>query len=159
VYNLLTGQSRYIPMAGGISTITCVDKKVIFYNRTGWYRYQAGKPITRLVVDFPLPKEEVSRLQTVSFKDTFYLTTNPSGTYYTLTLEANRVKMHQKREAASFINTISVDKGNVWVNTKTHSYTNDGKQVIDGMNLSDIITDSEGHRWMSSLKKWNLCSV
>jgi signal transduction histidine kinase len=153
VYHLVTGRSRYLLFSYGTNSLACVGKKVIFFTYAGWYSYQADKPITRLAVDDRLPKDYDNFLQNVSFKDTFYLVANPTGTYYTLTLNNNNVIMHQKHETNAFINTISVDKDQVWVNTKSYSYTTHGNQKIEGMNISDIITDSEGHRWMSSLKK------
>lgn len=156
VYNLYTKDSKYYTIPRVTSSLTRVGNKVVLYSPTGWYSYESGKAVTKLSIDNPIPKANANSLQSVSYKDTFYMIANPAGIYYKMTLENNVVKVHKEVKTGVFINTISVQGENVWVNTKENSFTTDGKAFIHGMSLSDVITDEQGNRWMSSLKQ-GLC--
>ncbi|WP_162944499.1 sensor histidine kinase [Flavisolibacter nicotianae] len=152
VYNTVTDQAKYYSVPKGTSSLTKVGNKIICYsNSWEWYCYEAGKPISKLKTDLYLPNQG-SVLQNVSLNDTFYLTTNKTGHYYKLTLENNAVKLHSANKLSTFINTISVDFGQAWVHTWNFSFTTDGKDSVRGQNLSDLLSDAQGHRWMSSLK-------
>jgi signal transduction histidine kinase len=156
VYNLITDKSTYHYIPEGTKSLVRVGKRVVCHAKTGWYCYEAGKPISKLSSSLYLPLGQAVSLQNVSFKDTFYLTANPLNTYYTLTLDGNDIKVHAENKTSAFLNTISVQDNQVWVHTKNYSFTTDGKDTIEGMNLSDVITDSKGYKWMGSLKK-GLC--
>jgi signal transduction histidine kinase/ligand-binding sensor domain-containing protein len=153
VYNLLTDQSKYYSIPKGTRSLTKVGNKVICYGSGGWYSYEAGHPIRKLSSGLSFGNHQAVTLQNTSYKDTFYLTVNPMSTYYKLTLEGDVIKVHEARKASAFINTVTVDNDKVWVHTKINSFTTNGKEFIDGLNLSDIILDSNGYTWMSSLKK------
>ncbi|MGV3657526.1 MAG: hypothetical protein ACO1NX_06210, partial [Chitinophagaceae bacterium] len=152
VHHTQTGQSRYYNLPGGTGSLTAVGNTVIAFGAGHWYRYEAGKGVTVLKGAIELDKGQTYSLQNVSRKDTFFLTANPSGTYFLLTLEKDSIKVHAQKKTASFINTISIDGSNTWIHTKDHSFTTNGKHQLSGYNLTDVISSSNGHRWMSSLK-------
>ena len=156
VYNIITGKAVYHAIPGGTKSLTQVGKKVICYGKSDWYSYEAGQPIRKLSSDLYFRGHQEATLQPNSFRDTFYLITNPKSAYYKLTLEGSHIKMHAETKTSAFINTVSVDESSVWIHTKNYSSTTDGQSSINDMNLSDVITDSEGYKWMSSLKK-GLC--
>lgn len=156
VYNLLTAKSKYYPIPKGTNSLTCIGKKVILFGTSGWYCYEKGKPLSKLKTNWSIPNYQTCVLENVCFKDTFYFMANPMGAYYKLTLENDEIKMHSENRTAAFINTISLHNNKVWINTKEFSYTTDGKEFIKRVNLSDVVTDQQGHRWMSSLKN-GLC--
>lgn len=156
VYNLLSGKANYYPVPTGTTNLTCVKRRVVCISPSGIYCYEAGKPIYKLTDDARLPGHHLLNLQNVTFKDTFYIIANSLRKYFTVTLEGNNVKVQSEHQTSAFINTVSVDNNKAWIHTKEDSYTADGLDSVKDMNLSDIITDHEGHRWMSSLKK-GLC--
>ncbi|HEV7332575.1 MAG TPA: histidine kinase [Flavisolibacter sp.] len=153
VYNLLTGKSTYHFIKYGASTLTQVGNKVVCFNNYDFYCYEAGKPLTKLTFGEYLPDHFAASLQNVCLKDTFYLIVNPRGKYYKLSLKQDRILNHGVIKTGAFINTISKQNEKIWVHTKEHSVTIDGKEQIKGMNLSDVLTDNLGNLWMSSLKK------
>lgn len=156
VYNILTAKATYHSIPGGTRSLVKVGNKVIFYGKSGWHYYESGRPIRKLFSDLSFPENQAVSLQNESLRDTFYLTVNPMSSFYKLTLNGNVIKVQEEIKTTAFINTISVDGSSVWVNTKDHSFTTSGEDSIQGWNLSDVITDNNGHRWMSSLKK-GLC--
>lgn len=156
VYNILTRQSKYYSIPGGTKSLAQIGKKVICYGMLGWYSYEAGQSIRQLSCGLRFDNFHAPTLQPNSYKDTFYLIVNPISTYYKLTLDGSTIKVHTENKTTAFLNTISVDGDNIWVHTKNNSFTTDGKDVIDGMNLSDVVTESAGYKWMSSLKE-GLC--
>ncbi|ANE52016.1 hypothetical protein SY85_17445 [Flavisolibacter tropicus] len=156
VYNLITDQSAYYLIPGGTKSLTRVGKKVVCFGDNRWYSYEAGLPIRKLSSSLYFSLIQTASLQNVSFKDTFYLTANPMSAYYKLTLDGDSIKVQSENKTSAFLNTISVQENKVWVHTKNSSFTTDGKDTIEGLNLSDVLTDSKGYKWMSSLKK-GLC--
>lgn len=157
VHHLVTGKSTYHFIPNGTVSLTRLKNKVILRGPNGWYRYEGGR-IVKLAIDKPIPKTNVKsvQVQNVSFRDTFYVIANPAGIYYKMTLENDTIRVHSAKKTGVFINTISVEEGKAWVHTKQHSFTTDGKSFIANMNLADILTDKQGNRWMSSLKR-GLC--
>ncbi|MDQ3277704.1 MAG: hypothetical protein M3Q06_05230, partial [Bacteroidota bacterium] len=158
VHSLTTGKSVYHALSRGTTSLARVGNKVVLYGPSGWYAYEQGKKPVCLSVNAPLPSphEYVNSLQPESFKDTFYLISNPVGRYYSLTLKGNVVNVHAGLATKSFINTISVNNGQVWVHTKQQSFTTDGKEKIRGLSISDVLTDNHGNLWIGSTKK-GLC--
>lgn len=156
VYNLLTGESTYHYVKLGTNSLAQVGNKVICYNGFEFFSYQAGKPLTKLRFNEKVQNLRLASLQKVSVKDTFYLIVNTKGVYHRLTESGGVLRSHAIVKTGAFINTITAFGNDVWINTNEHSFTNSGNEQIAGMNLSDIVTDNQGNRWMSSLKK-GLC--
>ncbi|RYZ58202.1 MAG: hypothetical protein EOO14_10010, partial [Chitinophagaceae bacterium] len=152
VYNLNNGKSAYHSIKYGTNTLTQINNKIVCYNGYDFFCYEKGKPLTKLRFNENIPDHLVASLQNISLKDTFYLIVNPKGVYYKLSLVKNNIIRHEMVKTGVFINTISRQDNNIWVHTKEHSFTMDGKMSIGGMNLSDVLTDNQGNRWMSSLK-------
>ena len=156
VHNLVTGKSAYHLIPNGTTSLVSVGNRVVMYGASGWYSYTQGKKPTRLFINAAIPHDYANSLQPKSLKDTFYLISNPVGRYYTLTLKGNVVNVHASYSTKSFINTISVNKEQVWVNTTQQSFTTDGRERISGMSISDLLSDHQGNRWISSTKR-GLC--
>ncbi|NTS39978.1 hypothetical protein HRG84_03605 [Flavisolibacter sp. BT320] len=156
VYNLLTGESTYHYVKLGTNSLAQVGNKVICYNGFEFFSYEVGKPLTKLKFNEKVQDLRLASLQKVSLKDTFYLIVNTKGVYHKLTESGGFLRSQGVVKTGAFVNTITKSGTDVWINTNEHSFTNSGNEQIAGMNLSDIVTDNQGNRWMSSLKK-GLC--
>ncbi|HEU4902313.1 MAG TPA: two-component regulator propeller domain-containing protein, partial [Flavisolibacter sp.] len=156
VYNTLTDQSRYMPIHGGTTALTNLGNKVVAVGDKGWYSYEADKPIQQLSSDSQLTKKELIALPVANLRDTFFVFSNALGSFFKLTLENNKIKVLEEKKVSSFVNTLSIQGRKVWVNTKEYSFTDDGQDSIKGMNLSDVLVDPAGNRWISSLRR-GLC--
>ncbi|NNU33217.1 hypothetical protein HK413_01780 [Mucilaginibacter sp. S1162] len=86
-----------------------------------------------------------------TYKDTVYMMANPAGVVKKLLLQNDTVKQHGQLKFNGFINTLSITSANQWINTNDGSYSLKNGEKISGYNLSDIVTDTEGNRWFSSL--------
>jgi signal transduction histidine kinase len=156
VYNLITGESTYHYIRLGTNSLAQVGNKIICYNGFEFFGYESGKPLIKLTLHEKFHDIQLASLQKVSLNDTCYLVVNTKGVYYKMTQSGTNLRIQAVVKTGAFINTISKLGKDVWINTHEHSFTTNGKERIAGMNLSDIVTDNHGNRWMSSLKK-GLC--
>lgn len=156
VYNLVTGEPTYHYIRLGTNSLAQVGNKIICYNGFEFFGYESGKSPVKLILNEKFHDIQLASLQKVSLNDTSYLVVNTKGIYYKMTQSGTSLRIQSVVKTGAFINTISKLGNDVWINTNEHSFTTNGKERVAGMNLSDIVTDNQGNRWMSSLKK-GLC--
>lgn len=160
VYNLLTKKGEYITLPGKkISTrfLTAAGKSVVIVGEKNedCYKYSIKGGLKKLFfkqsfkTDIEL--KEIT-LNPTAFKDTLYGFTNGKGVLHKLLLKNDTLQLLESRFNAGFINTITQYEKEIWIHTKRSSYNLNGKKIIRGLNLSDIIYDQNGNIWLSSLQ-------
>lgn len=158
VCNTVTLTSRYIPFAKtpvhGSASMAILDNKAIIYDNARWYLYESVTGMKEISADkdIALPKGNTFYLQTATFRDTLFLTANPSGTLQKLVLRENHLKNAGKNYYGDYINSVTIND-KAWVHTRNCSRTTDGTENILASNLTDIITGKEGNTWYSSLQQ------
>ncbi|MGF7078495.1 sensor histidine kinase [Mucilaginibacter sp. UYCu711] len=146
----LTG--RYISTGTYTSSLAVLKDQVLVHGDKKWYSYTGGAGLKKLAYsgDDQIPGN-VYTVAPNTYKDTVYMMSNPSGIVKKLLLQNDTVKQYRQLKFNGFINTLSITAGNQWVNTNGGSYSLKNGEKITGYNLSDIVTDLEGNRWLSSL--------
>nr|WP_068888698.1 histidine kinase [Pedobacter panaciterrae] len=155
VCNLKTLKSKYLSVKGknnATTSLVRINQEVIAYGNGSWYCYSGEKGLQPLKVAFSLSNVQDFYLHPVHYKDTLFLTSPSSGQIKKVMLKGDSVKLLKSEITDDFINTIIVHQQKLWVNTKTHSYSTTGNQHNNKLNLTDIVTDSQGNTWYSSLK-------
>ncbi|MGZ3754344.1 MAG: sensor histidine kinase [Mucilaginibacter sp.] len=147
----LTG--KYISMSNYTTSLALLKDCVLIHGSNNcWYSY---KEITGLKKINYTGEAEVKGnsyvLANNTYHDTVYMMSNPSGIVKKLLLQNDTLKLCQQLKFNSHINTLSITTDNQWVNTNDCSYSLKNGEQIKGYNLTDIINDFEGNRWLSSL--------
>ncbi|HEV7621483.1 MAG TPA: hypothetical protein VGO09_07115, partial [Flavisolibacter sp.] len=136
-------------------SITQVGKKAIIYSNNGdWYVYEHNHGLNKIKNDpaIIIDKTNAVSLEPTSLKDTIYLISNPSGLVQKLLFRKGELKLAANEKYSYFINAVTVDNNEAWIQTKGLSITTDKKYSVYDENITDIITDVEGNIWHSSLK-------
>ncbi|QKJ30231.1 hypothetical protein HQ865_10800 [Mucilaginibacter mali] len=143
--------ARYIGNTYTSSLAVLKDKVLIRGDRV-WYAYTEATGLKKIVYtgDEEI-RSNVYWLTNNTYRDTAYLMVNPAGTVKKLLLQNDTVKQCGQTAFNSFINTVSVTPDNLWVNTNDGSYSLKDGEAIKGYNLSAIVNDLEGNKWLSSL--------
>jgi signal transduction histidine kinase/ligand-binding sensor domain-containing protein len=158
VLNTTTLKGKYFKTATRISSmrrsLAVMTDKVLLYDNTNWFLYKKGS-LKRIPADSSLlvASQEISSLFRSTTADTAFLQTNPSGIVRKIIIKNDSVKVVQSLFYRGFINTISIDGNNQWVNATNASYSLKTKQQLIGLNVSDVVTDQEGNVWISTLDK------
>ena len=158
-----TLESRYVrKKAGrtsGTKSLAVLGAKVVAQEENEWFVYT---PETGLELvpfqgeDAPFYPSKTLMLQPQTTGDTAYLTVNPTGTLLKITLNGTGLHHAGLVRTEKFINTVTSDRGVFWLHTRTESAAIRGgaaEAPFQGLNLSDIVTDHQGNRWLSSLEK------
>ncbi|HEV7331981.1 MAG TPA: triple tyrosine motif-containing protein [Flavisolibacter sp.] len=138
-------------------SIAVVNNKAVVYNNINWYVYQQGSLVKTAAFLPVLPREDFIVLQPAAFKDTLYLTANPSGILYKLKLDGRNLELLSQTAYHDYINTVSVGR-QAWVHTRNQSFNLQNGHVMSNADLTDLVTAKEGHTWYSSRRNGLLVS-
>ncbi|RYZ18639.1 MAG: hypothetical protein EOO16_21990, partial [Chitinophagaceae bacterium] len=159
--NTRTLECHYYELPFPTASITVLSNGVLAWmpgiNRGFWW-YQKGKGIRHIACSLRLPQEQEAALQAESLNDTAYFVINPQGTYYKLRVSGDSVQVSEAQHAGSFINTITIDRGELWVHTNSTSRSSKG-QVINNQALTNALSDVQGHSFFSSLRRGLLAAT
>ena len=153
VLNIKNLTSRYISISNYTTSLTVLNDEVLVHgSNNSWYAYKETTGLKKLnYTGDDETKGNSYLLANNTYHDTVYMLSNPSGIVKKLLVQNDTVKQCQKLKFNSHINTLSITPGNQWVNTNDCSYSLKNGEQVKGYNLTDIITDFEGNRWLSSL--------
>lgn len=158
VLNTATLIGKYIASTNSkftnITSLAVIKDNVIGYGDGNWFVYKANGLLKNVKLYGNATgyiKNDVSILNAVAKNDTALLISNPSGTISKIIMKGDSLIVAKKLHYGSFINTVTININNNWVNTKTASYSLDRHKVISGLNLTDILNDNEGNVWRSSI--------
>lgn len=170
ICNVATLQSRYLRQINGkpflTNSLSLLGNKVVVLNLgkdhlpVEWYLYENGK-LRRLKYSLEDLAKEVKlqhwALQTNTYKDTLYAICNPFGHLMKLIVRNDSVVKVQSVKANDFINTITKNGNDLWINTRTSSQSKLGGS-ISNLNVSDVVTGMNGNTWVGSINKGLLVS-
>ena len=140
----------------GATSLCVIGNKTILFCNSKFYVYQKGKALVQLPVNegkFGHLDLRSIVLCTASDGKHCFASTDRRTQLYVLSLHNNQLEIEDIKPFNSFINTVSVKNNEVWVHTKTGSYSLMDTAVVARYNLSCILKDRSGNRWYSSLEK------
>lgn len=146
---------RYTNTAG-TNSLTLIDNKVILYGENKWFVYEKGEQLKNLTPDISTFKNiNLSGivLQPSSYGQNIYAIGTDKTELLTFSFKDDKLKLLSVKKEPAFINTVCVTKNDVWVNTSIQSESLTSGEVLKGYNISDILDDSYGNIWLSSLQK------
>lgn len=148
---------RFFPFEKTAATaqvsLAVLRNKAVIYNNGDWYQYQQGKLQKAAVISsLSLPKDNFIFLQPATYNDTLFLSANPSGILYKLTVQDRQVQLQAKVEHHDFINAVSVDK-EAWVHTRNQSQNLQTGETIPNLDLTDIVKGKDGSTWYCSRRE------
>jgi len=152
VLNTENLKGKYIGDSVYTSSLAVLKSRVLVRGDRAWFAYNGADQLKKITYagDEEL-KGNVYLLVKDTYRDTAYLMANPTGVVKKMLLQNDTVKQAGQIVFNNFINTISIQSDNQWVNTNSYSYSLKTGEKIKGYNLSDIVTDHEGNKWFSSL--------
>lgn len=142
---------KYLRGGTGTTSLAILNGEAILYGHDKWFSYKKGgalKPLYSSRVAF----RNTAYLHPQAYRDTLFISSTLLGYFHKLVIRGDSVLFTKVEKAPYFVNTLSLHNNNLWVNTKTDSYTLDRKARIKGLDLTDIVTDQEGNIWYSSLQ-------
>ena len=152
-----TFKSRYIPSPTGtaITSLTAIKDKLLTYGHGEWFIYDAVSGLTVAKKDSRITNldQDASLLHTNALGDTAFLFSNPSSRLLQISIHKDSVILYKSEQYNDFINTISLLDCKVWINMVRSSTNLKTKQLLAGLNISDIVTDQEANTWYASLDK------
>lgn len=153
VLDTKTLKGKYLKIRNYTTSLAALSNQVLIHgSNNSWYSYKETTGLKRLTYT---GAGEVAGnsyvLANSSYRDTAYLMSNPSGIIKKLVVQHDTLKLCQELKFNSHINTLSITPSDQWVNTNDCSYSLKSGEQIKGYNLTDIATDFEGNRWLSSL--------
>lgn len=158
VYNIKTGQKRIlVPFTQSklITSIANLNNRIISYGEGNFFEYQKGFSALKTIGHLPehyFKKNNRAELVKQARNDSLFFIVN-SNKILQLILKNNRIDIKDSVDQQNLLNTVTVTKNDIWINTKnyTHSlYKNDTISVVK--DVSDIVKDVNGNIWISSLK-------
>ncbi len=161
ICNTATLKCKLIPVVFGLKNYSgftglfIVKNTVVVYaNANTWYTYRENeglKPLNVSSVEFSWAVKDNVKVQTKAANDMGFAIDAADGLLYGITLKQNMLKQVLKVPVKGSINTISLLKGKVWINTNSGSFVTGGKDTLRKNNLTSIVQDKEGNTWFSSL--------
>ena len=153
VLNIKNLTGKYIRLSNYTTSLAVLKDQVLVHgSNNSWYSYKEATGLKKIKYTGDTELRGNSYvLANDTYRDTVYLLSNPSGIVKKLLVQNDTVKQWQQLKFNSHINTLSITPGNQWVNTNDCSYSLKNGEQIKGYNLTDIATDFEGNRWLSSL--------
>ena len=140
----------------GTSSIAVANNAVIGYGDGNWFLYRTGQPLKMVPLQGGPTDYVKSNVSTIcsGTRDTAFLFSNPASVLATVTVHGDSLILSKEKiYTGDFINTVTVDAHDVWVNTTYKSFLFNGtKRVLNGYDITTIVTDKEGNTWYSSLK-------
>ena len=158
ICNTINLQCRYIYINTGnhkTKTLAKIGNTVYLSDGEIWFQYRLGKPIKRLTfrnISSDLYQFSNPSLQPLTTTDTIY-SKDVGSLIYKFVIRNDTAELVAATHENDFINTITRNGNNIWINKKNESYTIDHNCIINNQNLTDIVTDREGNTWFSSLDK------
>jgi PAS domain S-box-containing protein len=151
VVNTQNLSSKYY-LGAATTSVAVLKDRAIIYGNNKWFIYDKHKHLKKVPFIGKTPiVGDVNTLHNGTYKDTAFMTSNPSGIMRKIVVERDTIRQHSEHPYNAIINTFSTDKSNLWLNTSSGSYSLKTGQKINGYNISDIVTDREGNTWLSSL--------
>lgn len=160
IFDTKTEKGKYITLSTGVSGVAILQDHAILLSSTGknnslkhkWYSFNKKDESVQLIHEV---KGYQSRgpiiLQKTVVNNQIFIVQNPE-TYVTRSFLRDRLLIRNDSvHFGTFVNTVTEDRGAVWIHGKTHSSTWDRSITIAGKNLSDIVTDQQGNCWAASL--------
>jgi two-component sensor histidine kinase len=157
VLNTTSLLGNYIKSSNSATTATnslAVMKEKVIVNGAGkWYIYDMHGTLRQIPFksDKTSANDDIELLSPVTANDTAFLQSNPSGTVRKIVIRNDSVQVSGTLKYDSYINTISVENNSQWVNTVKASYSLTTNRKLKNLNISDIVTDNEGNKWVSSI--------
>lgn len=118
----------------GPSSVCVIGSKLIAHGSnaisSAWFYYTAEEGLWELKGKdtFFFSKPTVSiELNKQSFFDTALIIKRAANVIYGITLKNNRLKLEFKKQLNAYINTLSILKNTLWINTRDVSFTLNGK--------------------------------
>ncbi|SDG89659.1 Histidine kinase-, DNA gyrase B-, and HSP90-like ATPase [Dyadobacter soli] len=157
--------SRYVGTSdsGSLRTnaLTVISDRVVVLGDKDWFSFRPGIDNSLIRLKHPTgitSPHEVSSLHPSSCRDTVYMFSNPAGTLKMLGIRNDSMVVYKKKTYSEFVNTISLNDKEVWVNTQKTSSRLNSKDLVSGQNISDVAVDREENKWFSSLENGLLVS-
>ena len=150
-------ECTYLPVQGkdrGLSSLATIGKKAILFDNINWYLYTEGSMPKKLAVETAISfaSDNLVSLQPATVGSTLFVTANPAGIVKMISLEEDSLKLIANLDINDFVNGVTIDD-KTWIHSRNESKTLDGKWIIEGQSLTDVVKDKEGNTWFSSLKK------
>ncbi|WP_158826676.1 sensor histidine kinase [Mucilaginibacter lacusdianchii] len=164
IYDIKKRKSKYVRCISSkgkpypTSSLARLGDQIIGYGvDTGiaeWFRCDTNGRVKTLIRhgSLNIMDDNAYLLQPTTYRDTIYAISNIAGLVQKLKIEHDTVKIVGKIKMPSFINTLSQLNHSLWINTKMESVNPLSGQKIKNYDISDIINDSLGNVWYSSLK-------
>lgn len=139
-------------------SLAVIGNRALLFNNRNWYVYEKSK-LTKIPAPFSLQLDgnDFIQLQPSAFRDTVFLTANPSGILYKIVLNKNNLQLAGRQAYEDFINAVSTDR-DVWVHTRNNSYDLANVSMVNNYDLTDVVTGKEGNTWYSSRREGLLIS-
>lgn len=156
VLNTATLTGKYIKSSNSnisaTRSLAVMKDKVLVYDNSNWFLYKKDGSFSAIPSDGAVinPREEISSLISATRNDTALLQSKPSGTVRKVIIKNDSVKVCQKL-LYNLINTVIMEAGNQWVNITKTNYSLKTKKEFNNYNVSDIVTDHEGNKWVSTV--------
>ena len=161
VYDTKNDKGKYISFPNQSNCVAALKDQAIFLSSSGkkstnkyhtWTLLnKTGKLVGGIKEVKGYPSGGPIILQPTVFNNQIYIIQNPEKSITRSVIKDSYIIRNDSVRFSSFINTVTENRGTVWIHGKTHSSTWDQAVTITGKNLSDIITDREGNTWASSL--------
>lgn len=151
VLNTQNLRGKYIGGNNYTTSLAVFGDRVLVRGDKVWYSYTEGSGLKKITYSGDVESGNVYILAKNTYRDTAYLMINPEGAVKKLLLRGDTVKQCGLTAFGRIINTVSITPEDQWVNTNNFSYSLKNGEKINGLDLSDIVTDLEGNKWYSSL--------
>lgn len=160
LYKIKTRKHRYLKCinnqsrACSTSSITTLNNNAIAFGDAEWFKCDTNGKVTNLSKhkSAAIVNNGSCSVQPFTLHDTIYVVSNLSGCIYKMLIKADVVYLVNTIKVKTFINTLSLVNGQVWINTKKESINMFTGQHIKDFDLSDIQQSALGNTWYSSLK-------
>jgi signal transduction histidine kinase len=159
VLNLADFTSKFIGCGKfEITSLSVWKNKIIAYSQ-GDLKFYFYDPESKNNTASPIPIDQsISMLndyvlQNFTFNDTIYSFSSRTSIITKLVYSGGKIHAAGALKDLGFMNTINSSSTELWLHTSRLSSSLDGKEIIEGHNLSDLVRDKEGNTWVSSLSE------
>lgn len=153
VFNTVSKKAQYFHLGTGYYSLAILDQKVILIDfNKNWAVYEGiDKPILRIKETRITGLSGAQLLFNSDKKNEFFLSQAPQNILYTIKIDSNQILFKDSIRSEGFINGISKNQNSIWVHTKISSKSLNTNEYIKNFNISDLIEDKNGTKWISSL--------
>jgi hypothetical protein len=175
ICNTATMETRYVSLKekskvpfDGIGSVCALGDKVLAYGPNEWYLYKPAGGLQRLrsKLKFKGILAQWQNLHPCTIGDTAFLTDKTGEGLYGVGVKEGEVVTWFAKHTVEKVNTISINKARVLINTQKLSFGLYDTDTIKGFALTDMLYDKQGNAWYSSLsdgllvayktKEWHL---